>query len=99
MYQKYGIEGFKLLDGMFGIALYDKNLHKIFLVRDIAGEKPLYYLYNQEIFAYSTLIAPLCEILKPTLNPQAIWDFLTFGFIPEPQSIYQEIVSLPKEVF
>lgn len=96
VYQKYGIEGFKLLDGMFGIALYDKNLHKIFLVRDIAGEKPLYYLYNQEIFAYSTLITPLCEILKPTLNPQAIWDFLTFGFIPEPQSIYQEIVSLPK---
>ncbi len=38
----------------------------------------------------------MCEILKPTLNPQAIWDFLTFGFIPEPQSIYQEIVSLPK---
>ncbi|AWI33542.1 asparagine synthase (glutamine-hydrolyzing) [Helicobacter apodemus] len=96
MYQKYGIEGFKLLDGMFGIALYDKNLRKIFLVRDIAGEKPLYYLHHQEIFAYSTLITPLREVIKPTLNHQAIWDFLTFGFIPEPQSIYQEIVSLPK---
>ncbi|WP_104722784.1 asparagine synthase (glutamine-hydrolyzing) [Helicobacter mesocricetorum] len=103
MYQKYGLDCFGYLDGMFGVAVYDKRLHRIILARDRGGEKPLYYFHNDEIFAFCSLISPLKRVLNPalnfTLNPQAIWDFLTFGFIPEPQSIYQEIKSVPKGSF
>ncbi|MDE6979717.1 MAG: asparagine synthase, partial [Helicobacter sp.] len=68
------------------------------LARDIMGEKPLYYAKTPHSFAFSTLIAPLCW-QDSTINPRAIWDFLTFGFIPEPQTIFENIQALPKGTY
>ncbi|HCR4037857.1 TPA: asparagine synthetase B, partial [Morganella morganii] len=46
LYQKHGIGFIHKLNGMFSIAIYDKNLDKLFLIRDRVGEKPLYF-YNK----------------------------------------------------
>lgn len=97
MYEEYGVECFSFLDGMFGIMVYDKRCGKIILARDGVGEKPLYYAKCSRKFAFSTLIKPLKEYFGSfSLNPQALWDFFTFGFIPEPQSIYNEVKALKK---
>ena len=98
MYQKYGLGCFLHLDGMFGIAIYDKRKKKIILGRDYLGEKPLYFMHHRGRFAFSTLIEPLKES-HFQLNPSAIWDFLTFGFIPEQNCIYKEIQSVPNGSF
>lgn len=98
LFIKYGIDFLNKLDGMFGICIYDKNKRQILLARDIMGEKPLYYVKTPNSFAFSTLIAPLC-LQDSTINPRAIWDFLTFGFIPEPQTIFDNIQALPKGTY
>lgn len=94
LYARYGVECFGRLDGMFGICVYDKRKQWIILARDIIGEKPLYYTHRHGFFGFSSLVMPLrhgyCD-----LNPQALWDFFTFGFIPEPQSIFKDIFALP----
>lgn len=97
LYEEYGVESFSFLDGMFGVMVYDKRCGKIILARDGVGEKPLYYAKCGRKFAFSTLIKPLKEYFGSfSLNPQALWDFFTFGFIPEPQSVYNEVKALKK---
>ncbi|SVE18204.1 uncharacterized protein METZ01_LOCUS471058, partial [marine metagenome] len=56
------LEGFKIfgksfihhLDGMFAFAIYDIEEQKLYIYRDRAGEKPLYYVYNENLFAFSS---------------------------------------------
>jgi asparagine synthase (glutamine-hydrolysing) len=99
LYDFYGEDTFELLDGMFAIALWDKNQNKLLLARDIPGEKPLYYsdLHNGEI-AFSSEIKALRKLkqLSLTLDRQAIWDFPSFLWIPEPRTIYKEVKALPR---
>lgn len=95
LYVKYGVHCFGKLDGMFGICIYDKNKQQILIARDIMGEKPLYYTITPSTFAFSTLISPLYS-QDSIINPRAIWDFLTFGFIPESQTIFTNIFALPR---
>ncbi|MBN2611618.1 MAG: asparagine synthase (glutamine-hydrolyzing) [Bacteroidales bacterium] len=55
LYLKYGIDGMlERLNGMFAIAVVDLKLRKIFLARDRFGIKPLYYIYNKDILAFSS---------------------------------------------
>src|SRR5262245_960285 len=43
LYEDYGVEAFKRLNGMFAFALYDAARERLLLVRDQLGIKPLYY--------------------------------------------------------
>lgn len=95
LYEEYGEEAFDRLDGMFAISLWDNNKKKLYLVRDHIGEKPLYY-YCGEDFAFASEIKAFKEIpnIKLTLNKQAIWDYLSFLWVPEPATIYNEVIAL-----
>ena len=99
LYQEIGTALFEKLDGMFAIALWDARRGKLLLARDIPGEKPLYYaehpsggiVYASELPAFKSF-----PNLSRTLNRQAVWDFPTFLWSPEPATIFNEIKSLPR---
>lgn len=98
LYEEKGIELFQELDGMFAAALWIKSERKLILARDFIGEKPLYYAKRSAhdfVFASEIKALKACKSLPLTLNQQAIWDFPTFLWIPEPATIYQEIYALP----
>ena len=98
LFDKYGENCFNKLDGMFAISLWCKNTEKLYLVRDRIGEKPLYYsfLENGEGIVYSSEIRAFKNFsnLTLSLNKQVIWDFLSFLWVPEPLTIYNEVYSL-----
>lgn len=97
LYEEYGERLFEKLDGMFAVALWIENERKLILARDIPGEKPLYFsqLPGQGIvFASEIKSLKLFPALDLTLNYQAIWDFPTFHWIPEPSTIYKSIYAL-----
>lgn len=100
LYDEYGEELFGYLDGMFAIALWDETRRILLLARDHAGEKPLYYgqLDGGQGLVFASEIKALrrFEGLNLTLDRQAIWDYPTFLWIPEPSTIYQEINSIPR---
>jgi asparagine synthase (glutamine-hydrolysing) len=98
LYDEYGVELFNMLDGMFAISLWDKNKKTLYLARDYIGEKPLYYskLSNNELIYASELKAlKKHPSIKLKLNKQAIWDYLSFLWVPEPQTVYEDIFALP----
>lgn len=97
LYQEHGESLFQYLDGMYAIALWDKKQRRLLLARDPSGEKPLYYFTNARNECYfaseiKSLRAVLADQLS--LNRQAIWDFPTFLWIPQPETIYEEVKAL-----
>jgi len=63
LYEKYGTDSFKLLDGMYSLCIFDKRIGKLFLVRDWIGKIPFYYfkdsdsniIFSNEMKAFSHL--------------------------------------------
>ncbi|MGD9080866.1 MAG: asparagine synthase (glutamine-hydrolyzing) [Desulfobacterales bacterium] len=90
---------FEKIDGMFAVALWIETEQKLILARDIPGEKPLYYIKisdNELVFA-----SEIKSLLKfpgwvKELNLQALWDFPTFLWIPEPETVYKSVMALPR---
>ena len=99
LWEEQGTELFSQLDGMYALALWVEKEHKLILARDIPGEKPLYYtrLHDGGV-AFSSELKSLkqCPELDRRLNHQALWDFPTFLWIPEPETVYQDVRALPR---
>jgi len=101
LYRRYGSELFERLDGMFAIALWDDEKQILLLARDYPGEKPLYYsrLAGDGV-AFASEIPSLleCEDVSRDLDVQALWDYPSFLWVPEPATIYRSVRAvLPGE--
>lgn len=92
----HGIEhALRMIDGMFAIALYDRERSEITIARDRMGEKPLFYGWINGRFAFASELKALKSLNYPlTINKDCIGDLLTYGYIPTPHSIYQNIYKL-----
>jgi len=96
LYEQYGENFIDHLDGMYAIALLDLRKKKLLLSRDIAGEKPLYYSKNADGVYFASHIPAFRNLLNSelNLNYQAIWDLISFLWIPEPATIYKEVFAI-----
>jgi len=88
------------LNGMFSIAYYDEHLDTFLLARDRMGQKPLYYYHNQNTFLFASEIKSLKKLMQLKnipiqLNKNAIFHYLCYSNIPEPETIYENIYALP----
>ena len=95
----WGTEFVHRLNGMFAMAIYDKNDRKLYLFRDRIGIKPIYYFYDGSCFAFSSELKGLLsnDLIRNAskLNHAAINEFLHLGYIPEPHSVYEKINKFP----
>lgn len=96
LYEKYGVASFSMLNGMFAFSIYDKNVNKIFIARDFFGEKPLYFIKNNDSFIWASELKSIIKILpaKPPINKTALNLFLQLTYIPAPYTIYEDIHKL-----
>ncbi len=86
----------KKFNGMRVFAIYDPTEEKIFLSRDILGEKPLYYYYeDNQLIRWSELKTILQHEIEKTIDPDAIDFYMTMWYIPAPWSVYKKIKKLP----
>ncbi|MBF89721.1 MAG: asparagine synthetase B [Candidatus Marinimicrobia bacterium] len=96
-WEEWGVDCLVHLNGMFAFAVWDNNQKVLFVARDRAGEKPIYYSHLDDgsvIFGSELKVLKQHPLLDKTLNERSIEDFLTFGYIPEPKSIYQSVHKL-----
>ena len=95
-YAQYGTEFVQKLNGMFAIAIYDKEKKELFVCRDRIGIKPFYYFWDGENFAFASELKALTKLshIPLEINRNGVYQFLHLGFIPAPQSIYQSIKKL-----
>jgi asparagine synthase (glutamine-hydrolysing) len=83
-------------NGMFAIAIWDRHLKRLSLVRDRAGVKPLYYGFAGRTFLYGSELKALRQHphFRGTVDRGALQLYLRFMYIPAPQSIYTGIAKL-----
>jgi len=97
-YEEYGEACIDRLRGMFAFALWDATDQKLLIARDRVGEKPLYYSVTKSgTFVFGSELKCLLQHpdVSREINPLAVDAYLTFGYIPEPLSIFKEIKKLP----
>ncbi|HJO94105.1 MAG TPA: asparagine synthase (glutamine-hydrolyzing) [Victivallales bacterium] len=91
---EYGSEIVNKLNGMFVFAIYNIKKNELFLARDRSGIKPLYYYDCGESLIFSSEIRVL-KSFSNEINTESKVLCLTFGYIPEPNTIYKNIKSFP----
>ncbi len=96
-YSAWGFDCLARLNGMFAFALYDAPKRVLFLARDRAGEKPLFYhLADGALQFASELKALLAKPAAPRrIDPAALDCYLTMGFVPGERCILQGYSKLP----
>ena len=97
LYEEMGADCVQKLRGMFGLAIYDKQKQKLVLARDRLGKKPLHYaLFNGCLYFGSeikSILAVAPELAE--LNSQALLEYLYYGYVPDPITVFKRIHKLP----
>jgi asparagine synthase (glutamine-hydrolysing) len=91
-----GLPGIHTWNGMFAVAAWDRDEKKLVLIRDRMGVKPLYYFYDGKTFLFASEVKALLAsgLIERTIDRQALWDYLTFRFVPGPETIWTNIRKL-----
>lgn len=97
LYKEYGPDCVRHINGMFAIAIWDAEHGQLFLARDHFGIKPLYYCHQGERFAFASETKSLLEIpdMPRRVNFHALNQYLTFLWVPDPLTMFDEILNLP----
>ncbi|WP_412560962.1 asparagine synthase (glutamine-hydrolyzing) [Winogradskyella sp. MIT101101] len=95
-YEKYGVESFQWLDGMYGFSIYDKKINKLFIARDFFGEKPLYYTHTDKEFIWASELKSIINTIdfQPNISKKGLNLYFRLTYIPAPHTIYENIHKL-----
>ncbi|CAM5793866.1 MULTISPECIES: asparagine synthase (glutamine-hydrolyzing) [Brevibacillus] len=101
LYEEVGTDAPKHLRGMFGFTIYDSRNKRLFGARDQFGIKPLYYVETEDSIAVASEIKSLLELpgVKREVNPTGFYHYLTFQYVPDPETMYQGIYRIPPAHF
>lgn len=86
------------LRGMFAFGFWDQRNETLILARDRLGEKPLYYAETPDgrlIFASEIQAIAASGLMTLEIDNEALADYLLYGFVPDPKSIYRRVRKLP----
>src|SRR5262245_3548601 len=97
LYEDEGPECFSHLNGMFAVAIWDSNRRRLVLGRDRLGKKPLVYRHEPGRLLFASELKSLLQIagLPRDIDPAAIDEYLTYQYIPHPNTIFRGFHKLP----
>jgi asparagine synthase (glutamine-hydrolysing) len=92
-----GLEAVARLEGMFALAFWNQGDRMLLLARDRIGIKPLYYVTLPGGFAFASEPKALLQMpgVSARLDPDALSDFLSYGYVPFDRSVFSGIRKLP----
>lgn len=94
-YLEYGEACVIHFNGMFAFVIYDKRKNLFFGARDRLGVKPFYYYHNGKDFEFASQISSIqLHNSNLSVSRKAIQSYLTWGTIPDPLSIFNEVSKL-----
>ncbi|HET9479923.1 MAG TPA: asparagine synthase (glutamine-hydrolyzing) [Pyrinomonadaceae bacterium] len=96
-FAEWGHEGITRLNGMFAFAVWDNRERTLTLVRDHVGIKPLYYASTPDAFIFGSEIKAILasKLIAPQIDPEALHQFLTFLWAPDPNTLFAGVKTLP----
>jgi len=95
-YEQWGTDCVSHLRGMFAFAIWDKRKKSLFLARDRLGKKPLYYFVSGKRHLFASELKAILEdkTVPREINLEGLSDYLSFGYIPAPKTIFKGISKL-----
>ena len=96
-YMEWGEECTTFLNGMFAFAIYDSIKKILFISRDRAGEKPIYYQFSNSVLRFASELKGLLDdnSLERKINKESLDCFLSMGFVPGDRCILEGFKKLP----
>lgn len=96
-FEEYGAGCVEHLRGMFAFAIWDTRTRTLFIARDRVGKKPLYYTTRGGGLIFGSELKSLREHpeFRSDLNIEALDAYLTFGYVPDPLTIFRDVHKLP----
>lgn len=99
-YEQWGRGILEQIHGMFAIAVYDSHDGSILIARDRLGEKPLYFIHEQQpdsnrlLFASEIKALYMDSALRPRVNAQAVVPYMMLGYTPPDMTLFEGIHKL-----
>ncbi len=96
-WEEWGVECLERFNGMFAFAIWDRKSKTLFIARDRLGVKPLYYAELADgrlVFGSELKALLLCPDLPRRTDPHAVEEYFTFGYVPDPKTIYRDVRKL-----
>ncbi|MDP6659886.1 MAG: asparagine synthase (glutamine-hydrolyzing), partial [Candidatus Pacebacteria bacterium] len=95
-WEKWGTECVKRFNGIFSLALWDKRKETLFLARDHAGIKPLYYYLDGERLIFSSEIKGILEHNIPrNIDYEALGHYFRLLYVPAPHTLFKNVLKFP----
>ncbi|MEP6582781.1 MAG: asparagine synthase (glutamine-hydrolyzing) [Ginsengibacter sp.] len=95
LYDKFGRDFLQYLDGMFVFIIHDKVKNELFIARDRAGKKPLYYYFDDKVFAFASELNCLYKMVKLEVEPANFYHYLRLGSFYRQFTPYKKVKELP----
>ncbi len=96
-YREFDVDCLQHLNGMFAFAIWDARRQRLFMARDRAGKKPLYYRIDGDGLAFAS--EPKAFLADPGFtpvpDPVALSAYLTYQYVPTPLSAFQGVTRVP----
>lgn len=95
-YLAWGISCVERFNGMFAIALYDRQDETVYLIRDRIGKKPLYYWYQDGELVFASELKPImaCPGFPAEIDRGVLSRYLYQKYLNAPESIYRNVYKL-----
>lgn len=96
LYEEYGVDCLRYLEGMFAFAIWDISRQRLFIARDRIGEKPLHWGIFDGQFIFSSEIKGILSHPKSRreLDPESLSKYLALEYVPAPNSMFKGINKL-----
>ncbi|HEX2123680.1 MAG TPA: asparagine synthase (glutamine-hydrolyzing), partial [Thermoanaerobaculia bacterium] len=100
-YRQWGEEFLSRTIGMFAMALYDDEQRVLYLARDRAGEKPLFWWRSGGRMAFASELKALLDFpsFPRRINPEAVEHYLAYGYVPGELCMLDEVRKLAPGTF
>jgi len=92
---QYDVKCFETFNGFFAIGIFDSWEQRLVLARDRFGVKPLLYYSEASVFVFASEMKAILKYpIRRTLDEQSVYEYFRLTYIPEPDSIFQEVKKL-----
>jgi asparagine synthase (glutamine-hydrolysing) len=101
LYEDEGNDFLQHLEGMFALAIWDSRKRQLLLARDRLGKKPLVYRLENQRLLFASELKSLLQVpgVSREIDPSAVDEYLTYQYIPHPNTIFRGIRKLPPAHF
>ncbi len=96
LYEEFGVACLEPLRGMFAFAVWDGRERRLFVARDRLGVKPLFYRLEPGRLVFASELRALRLLADQPLvvDPQSVYDFFGFRYIPGPRTFYRGVEEI-----